>query len=254
VLPDLDTIRFPQLAHVPHAISTRNGGVSPVPFASLNMSVSTGDDPCNVRANRERFFQNLGVEKGQVTAAHLTHGKAVTCFRSGDNVEVPEYFDSDAAISNRRGLRIFMTFADCVPIAFADTRGRHIGAAHAGWRGTALGIGPAVVRAMTEQFGVTPQDLHVGIGPSIMACCYEVRDGVLDVFAREGRTAVATKHGALWRLDLQETNRRMLIEAGVSEDAIDVSRLCTACHVGRFFSHRAEAGRTGRFALCIGAA
>jgi YfiH family protein len=161
-------------------------------------------------------------------------------------------FRTDAVVSKVRGLHFLLTFADCVPILFFDRRRGVIGAAHAGWRGTALNIAAAVVHTMHAAFGTEPRDLAVAIGPSIGPCCYAVGTEVMTTFQARGTHPVMAAAGECARLDLWATNEGQLVKCGVPPRSIENLRLCTSCQVSTFFSHRAEQGRTGRFALCVG--
>jgi len=174
---------------------------------------------------------------------------------------------ADAIITRQRGVALALSSADCVPVMFYDPVQEVIGMAHAGWRGSARGIAAATVEAMSEQFGSRPRDIYAGIGPSIGACCYEVSEEVqqlfhgqqqfLDmptaekyrnlvresaVFIRKRRSEQARPH-----LDLWETNRNQLLMAGVLPEHIELPDICTSCEKERFFSHRGEYGKTGRF-------
>jgi YfiH family protein len=189
----------------------------------------------------------------------LVHGNEVTVLsRGGRHRRAAEagdefpLFRSDAVVSDVPGTFVLLTFADCVPLVFWDPIRGVIGAAHAGWRGTSMGIGPEVIRAMHREWGTDPCDMVVGIGPSIGPCCYTVGAEVPEQFRRNGLepSMVGTDAGA--RLDLWTTTERQLRSCGVSGDSIENMRLCTRCHRATFFSHRGEAGRTGRFGLCVG--
>lgn len=223
------------------------------------MSTSTGDTLENVRRNRDLFLNALNVPPDSVTPARLYHGDTVTTFRASD--PLPETYDkaagvmhSDAVASEIRGQYFTMTFADCVPLLFADERRGVIGAAHAGWRGTALGIAARTVRAMRDEFGCHPHDIVAAIGPSIGPCCFEVSHEVPALFESQGWPATLSESAGGLTIDLWATNRCQLVESGVRRENIEVAGVCSSCSVDRFYSHRAEAGRTGRFALCIGLA
>lgn len=258
--------RFAALDDVSHAITTRHGGVSPAPFASLNMGIRTADDEANVVENRARFCGALGVAPGDVVIGRLSHGSAVSVFRRASRSEWPwtiepvgrgsalrdQMFHTDAVVSDVPGLHFMMTFADCVPILFADRAQRLVAAAHAGWRGTAAGIAGNVVRVMIEQFGSRPQDIVAGIGPSIGGCCYPVGRDVVDAFHMHGQTPTVSQNNDDLHLDLWESNARQIRELGVPAGSIEVAGICTACHVADYYSHRRENGATGRFALGIG--
>jgi purine-nucleoside/S-methyl-5'-thioadenosine phosphorylase / adenosine deaminase len=174
---------------------------------------------------------------------------------------------ADAIITRRRGVALAMSTADCVPLLFYDPVTEAIGVAHAGWRGTARGIAAATVAAMGEQFGSHPGDILAGIGPSIGPCCYEVSDEVKELFLgqrdfeelpTEERFRELVAEAVVFemvslpekeslRLNLWETNRNQLLLAGVAPEHIELPDVCTSCARERFFSHRAEDGRTGRF-------
>lgn len=173
----------------------------------------------------------------------------------------------DALITRQRGVALAMSTADCVPLLFYDPVTEAIGIAHAGWRGTARGIAAATVTAMSEQFGSRPADIHAGVGPSIGPCCYEVSAEVRELFLGQRdfeelptdplyRELVASS--AVFetvqlpareslRLNLWETNRKQLLLAGLTPEHIELPDTCTSCAKDRFFSHRADEGRTGRF-------
>lgn len=221
------------------------------------MSTSTGDSPENVRRNRALFLDALEVPSESVTGTRLYHGNTVTVFQR--DAPLPATYDrgadlahGDAVLSDLPGRHVTVTFADCVPLLFADRRLGVIGAAHAGWRGTALGIAAVTVRTMRDAFGSQPEDIVAGIGPSIGPCCFEVGDEVPSTFAAQGWPAVQGRAGNKTHLDLWATNRRQLIESGLRRQNVEVAGICTSCSTAHFYSHRAEAGRTGRFALCIG--
>lgn len=173
----------------------------------------------------------------------------------------------DALITRQRGVALALSTADCVPLLFYDPVTEAIGVAHAGWRGTARGIAAATVAALHERYGVHPADLLVGLGPSIGSCCYEVSEEVRQLFLGRQEFAelpteerfrslvaesavfetVELADGASLRLDLWETNRRQLLLCGLTPAHIELPEVCTSCSRDRFFSHRAEQGRTGRF-------
>jgi YfiH family protein len=265
--PQLDVLTFAALGAVSHGVTTRHGGVSPEPYGSLNMGYSTLDAERNVTENRRRLLSRLGIPAGQVVTGCLTHGNAVAVFRRRDRRSWPREmqplrpgsgrdgwtFRADAVVSDVPSLHFLLTVADCVPVLFVDRRTGAVGAAHAGWRGTAAGISAEVVRAMRDAFGTRPTDIAALIGPSIGPCCYTIGPDVQETFHRRGlRPVTAERQGATY-LDLWSNNRRQLEDMGVRRSSIEIAGLCTSCGVAHFFSHRAERGRTGRMAFAVGA-
>lgn len=235
-----------------HGVFTRRGGVSSPPFDSLNVGSTVGDDLYRVLDNRQRMVGIFGLRDEDSRTTWQVHGShVIDASASGATDGTPP--KADGIITNAHDLPLVMRFADCVPLLFYDPVRGVIGLAHAGWRGTITGIGPATVQAMADQYGSRPADILAGIGPSIGPCCYEVGPEVeAQVHEAFGSTAGLIEpgngtHGA--HLDLWEANRRALAGAGVKH--IEVGGMCTGCHTHEFFSHRAEAGKTGRFGALI---
>ncbi len=195
------------------------------------------------------------------------------------NAATPNPLAGDGLITNAPALLLAIKTADCVPVLVADTKRRVVGAFHAGWRGTVARIVEKGVGEMRRQFGSLPRDLRAAIGPSIRRCCYQVGsevradfesqfpyagdlfEEVFDSNAIHVRYPLlflnqrAPGHGDLGpeiHLDLVEANRRQLQDAGLREAHISVIDGCTACDTARFFSHRAEFGKTGRMMAVIG--
>ena len=235
---------------VVHGIFTREGGISDGPYKSLNVSVSTGDEPERVRSNVERVVR--AAQRDPATLADLWQ------VHSADVVTVLEpngrrdcQAKADAMITDRASVTLVLRFADCVPILLWAPRQRAVGLVHAGWRGSLNRIAATAVRAMGEQFKARPQDIRAGIGPSIGPECYEVGPDVVGQVAEAFRPSgdVLGPVNGRQHLDLWALNRRVLLEAGV--ESIEVSGICTACNTNRFFSHRAEGRVTGRFGALI---
>jgi polyphenol oxidase len=194
--------------------TTRRGGVSEGPYASLNLGLWTDDDPTHVRRNRE-------LAQGHTGAARLAQGRQVHGTRvvvDGQGIE-----DADGQVTTARGVAATVLVADCLPVALAGADS--VGVVHAGWRGLAAGVLEAGVQATGA--------VAAAIGPGIGPCCYEVGDDVRAAFGTQGPT-----------LDLKAVARARLQAAGVQE--IHDCGLCTACDPERFFSHRRDRGVTGR--------
>jgi len=230
---------------------TRLGGHSRSPWQSLNTGHTVGDDPAAVGANHRAICEALGVEEGQLVSPHQVHGKRVVAVGPGDRGQV--IAQADALITDAPGVTLMLRFADCVPVWLYDPRRRAAGLAHAGWRGTVAGVAAAAVGAMQDTFGCRPRDLIAGIGPSIGPCCYEVGTDVARAvdaaFAGESGLFLELRGIGRWHLDLWGAVYQQLATAGVEQ--IEVAELCTACHTGEWFSHRAERGRTGRMGALV---
>jgi YfiH family protein len=236
----------------------RRGGVSPQWQGGLNWSYAVGDEPAHVIENRRRTLSLLGLALSHTVMAGLVHGNRVVAV-TGDEAPGPDAVrfvpDCDALITDRPGVALVVTAADCVPVFLYDPVRQAVGAVHAGWRGTVAGVAGRAVAALAEAYGSRPADLLAAVGPSIGPCCYEVDDAVASPLrAYYGDSAAAEllapgRAPGKYMLDLWAANRRDLHQAGVAQ--VSVSGECTACGVDRLFSHRAEAGAAGRGAAVI---
>jgi YfiH family protein len=230
------------------AFSTRVGGVSAAPFDRLNLGVLTDDSNAAVAQNRGRLAAALGLDVTRIPIGLQVHG-ADLAFHSAPQQPSPfaepgsEIPEVDGHVVTGPGLAPLVFAADCLPVALSGPGG--VAMLHCGWRGLAAGI----VAAGAEAVGATDAAIGPGIGP----CCYEVGPEVLDAFSHLGKGIIAAdgpkSHAdgggsAHRRLDLVEVARRLLSAAGV--ERIESAGLCTNCEPELFFSHRRDAGRTGR--------
>lgn len=248
-------LRAPTLAAngILHGFTTRQGGESPAPFATLNLGRGVGDHPERVAANRRRALEALGCDPAWHVEAAQVHGRTVAAVgRAQDGMKIE---GADALLTAEPGVTLAIHTADCMPILLWDPRRGLVGAVHAGWRGTAAGVAAAAVEAMTRAFGTDPADLRVALGPAIGPCHYEVDGPVAEAFASWPWALAVLRPGrpGHWWLDLASANRLMLMKLGVPAEQIWTSGLCTACEVDLFFSYRRD-GVTGRMGAMIGLA
>ncbi len=255
---EITTLCFENLSSfhdIRHFISTRSGGASCSPFNSLNLGLHVGDENQAVLENRSRLFSALEIPLDCLTAARQVHGSTVTrvsqSMRGRGSSDYAEALEAtDAMITDEAGICLMIVVADCVPIIVYAPSRRVVGIAHAGWRGTVAGIALNLVAAFKENYSCSPDDLVVGIGPSIGQCCYGVGEDVLQglnsvLGSRSGQVAQTSAGGT--RVDLREANRLLLIGTGVREDRIELFDICTCCRSDQFFSVRHQQGNTGRF-------
>lgn len=257
-------LRYPSLEALPglvHGLSTRRGGVSPAPYHSLNLGLHVGDQPERVIENRRRVTQGLGFGLDDLVLAAQVHGAAVARVGLADRGRGARDLASalpaaDALITDRAGLLLGLLVADCLPLFLAEVGGGALGLAHAGWRGTAADIAGRTVQAMSQAYGTRPDRLVAVIGPGIGPDCFVVGPEVLAAFHRafgDGMGWLITvQEDGRGRVDLAEANRLQFLRAGLRPDRIHRDPACTASDRGRFFSHRAEGGRTGRFGAFLG--
>ncbi len=216
-------------------VTTRIGGTSPAPYATLNLEASTGDAATHVENNRDLLRQALRLEGLPSYRLRQVHGDLV--LRAG--ADTPP--QADGLWTEVPGEVLVVGVADCVPVFLWDARHRRLALVHAGWRGTAADI---VVRGIETllQAGGNAADLHVLLGPSIGPCCYAVGP---EVTARLPE-ALVERPGAPPHLDLRQANRRRALALGVPAAQIFAAPPCTGCDPEHFFSHRKLGPRTGR--------
>ena len=234
-----------------HAVFTRQGGISPEPWNSLNVGGTVGDELDRVKRNRHLSFHALGRSPESIFEVWQVHSADVVCAHS-PRVEGDSLRQADIILTDRPDVTLFMRFADCVPILFHDPRRAVVGVAHAGWMGTLRDVPSATVNAMKENYGSHPADIRAYIGPSIGPDHYEIgADVILQVMQKFGDDSeqVLQSHSGKIHFDLWKTNQILLERAGIG--TIEIAGICTACHTVDWFSHRAEKGRTGRFGALI---
>jgi YfiH family protein len=252
---DLSYLSFESIdaARVRHGVFSRHGGVSAGPYASLNLSRSTGDDAEPVRENRRRMFEALGTTPEHSLTSWLVHGNSVRVLDESMLADKPGSDDAhaDAMITRSRGLALTLRFADCVPVVFHDPARAAIGIAHAGWLGIENGVLGATIRAMTTAFGCRPADIRAGIGPSIGPERFEVGEDVAERIQRAAPEPVIVRREGAPRpfVDLWRAADAQLRQAGLV--SIETAGVCTATSTTDWFSHRAEKGKTGRFGVAI---
>ena len=260
-VPYLTYNSLSEIKFINHAFSTRLGGVSEGEFTSMNLAFNRGDNPQNVTENYKRICKSAGFDFDSLTASaqdHNTFVRAVTSENKGVGIYKPRDLQSvDALITNEKGVTLVTYYADCTPLFFVDTKQKAIGLAHAGWRGTVGRIGDKVVKKMTELYGTNPADIVAAIGPAISVCCYEVDKPCADNFYAlsdlDSSRFVFPKENGKYMIDLLETNRQILVAAGVKNENITVSDVCTNCNSELLWSHRATKGKRGTMSafMCI---
>lgn len=232
-----------------HAIFTRDGGVSREPFRSLNVSYSMGDDPASVAENRTRCADAHGTPIDRITTAGLVHGATVAAVERLGEDRLPDgsrlVRDVDALVTDRPDHGLLITAADCLQVLLFDPRRPAIGLAHAGWRGLVADVLGETVRAMRVRYGSVPASLLAGIGPGLGPCCARFSDPAHELPAHFQRF-VQGSHVDLWA-----AAREGLRAAGLQTGHIEAMDRCTVCERDRFFSHRGDGGKTGRFAALV---
>ncbi len=245
---------FPEttLSEVVHGFFTRRGGVSPRPFDSLNLSISAGDSRANIRRNRDLLFNAVDRPLDTMFDVWQVHSDTIICSdQPRGNEEQP--IKADAIFTNNPGVTLLMRFADCVPIMIYDPVRKVVGIIHAGWQGTVSQIAKKAIDRIIEKYGCNPGDIQAVIGPAIGGHHYRIGEDVYGhaaaIFGKDEGVLDKTKDGHV-TFNLPLANEALLTQAGVR--SIFQSQICTACDINNWYSHRAENGKTGRFAAVIG--
>jgi YfiH family protein len=228
------------------ACSTRDQG---------NLALHTGDAPAQVLERRARFLALFGFGLEDLVVGNQTHGTRVGVVTrkmagSGAWDQKAAIPDTDALITQERGIVLGIFTADCLPIFIYDQSTPAIGIAHAGWRGTINRIAQVTLEKMTAQFHTDPAHCWIGFGPGIGPECFQVEQVVAGQFSDVVPEAVEGIPQE-YRVDLAKFNTRLFQAAGVLENHIIPFNRCTRCHGDEFFSYRAEAGNTGRMMSII---
>lgn len=279
---------FNRISWLVHGFSTAPGGVSPLERIRdgeksqqrvLNLGFTEWDDRKNVEANRKKFLAALSAAKMRVAALKQIHSDAIHVVDAGAVPSGSDALKGDALITRERGVLLTVQTADCIPILLADTKHRAVAAIHSGWRGTAARISEKTLGRMRMEFGTRPENVIAAIGPGIGSCCYEVGHEVAKEFAATFPDAKdwftgpfdaltdsdADSNWLPWltmrppghappsptvQLNLVAANRAILAAAGVPQENISSSDLCTGCRPDLFFSYRKEK-TTGRMMAAI---
>ncbi|MDD2978704.1 MAG: peptidoglycan editing factor PgeF [Hespellia sp.] len=253
-------LEYPLLAGtgmVKHGFSTRLGGVSKSYWSSMNLSFTRGDDEQDVRENFRRIGNAIGVDCADMVFSqqtHTTNVRAVTEADRGAGITRERgYCDVDGLVTNVPGLCLVTFYADCVPLYFLDPVKRAVGLSHSGWRGTVGKIGRKTVEAMTREYGSDPKDILACVGPSICQSCYEVSEDVIFEFQKsfeekDWSCLYYKKENGKYQLDLWKANALIFAEAGIRNEHMAVTNICTHCNSDVLFSHRTTGEKRGN--LC----
>jgi len=227
-------------------VSNRYGGVSSLPYESLNLALHVGDNPINVLKNRSHLAQEYNFYIENLIYMEQTHSNNITVI---DHTATNKIDNCDAVITNQSNIPLMVMVADCIPILMYDPIHQVIAAVHAGRNGTFKEIASKTIQKMHVAFGSKPKDIKVALGPSIHRCCYQVGAEIAQItkqnFGEKYIHSLAQKQ----YLDLQSLNFDQLTKIGVEPNNIEVSPQCSCCDE-TYFSYRRE-GITGRFAGII---
>ena len=246
------------LIAVPHGFTTRLGGVSTGTQESLNLAFGRGDSMENVEENLTRLSRAVPFGLGRLVMTRQTHSDIIRVVTKADHKGLchRDYPECDALVTADPGTALLVFTADCTPILLWDPETGAVGAAHAGWRGTAAYIAGKTLEAMARAYGTRPENVRAAIGPNIGQCHFEtdgdVPEALKNTFGRSVADYIRPR-GEKYDVDLKAVNALALRRRGVTH--VEQSESCTACAPNRFWSHRAthgERGSQGAVIVCGG--
>lgn len=225
-----------------HAVFTRRGGVSTGPYESLNLSLSVGDAPQRVLANRARAAAALGLK--DLASARQVHGQAsldASAAPGGRGLAGVETQEADILTSGQPGVGLMIKQADCQAVILYEPERRALGVVHCGWRGSVAGVLGQAVAELAAAYGARPERMHAAIAPSLGPCCAEFVNWRRELPPEFEQFRVGEAHFDFWRASTHQ-----LAQAGLKPEQVEVAGICTRC-TEEFYSYRRE-GLTGRFA------
>jgi polyphenol oxidase len=249
-----------EFSNIRHFISTRKNGVSIAPYEGLNLGFGTDDNPENIVQNRKILAEEAQIPLENWCVPQQTHSINVVSVNISDkgkgvfskDTAIP---DTDALITNQKGLALLVQSADCVCSVYYDPIKQVIGACHAGWRGTVGKLPQKVVLEMQKEYGSEPKNILVGIGACVSPKMYEVGQDVVDavesIFKTKENLLTWNDVTQKYHFHLHEAHKYQLLQVGIQETHLEFLDKCTYEHPELFFSARRDKNKTGRFGAGI---
>ncbi len=241
----------------PHGFSTRIGGVSDGPYATLNLGMNRGDRRERVQENFRRFLEASGIKNNEFVCGAQVHGNYVHIAKEKDlrpaygKGEMPT---ADGYVTNLVNVPLVIFTADCVPVILEDFENKVIGCIHCGWRSTVADIQSNAINKMVELKADTSK-IHAAIGPAIDKCCFEVGPEVIEAATLLIGESIAdfytARENGKYMLNLRGVVKERFIQLGINPENIEMVGECTLCHPEKYYSHRYSDGIRGSLATVI---
>lgn len=225
-------------------VFSRHGGVSKEPFDSLNIRYGIGDDNLFVKQNRQKICNFLGIKYDHLISLNQVHSDQILIVENPYDHEIDGY---DAMITNKKGLYLMIQVADCQAVCIYDPVNELIANIHSGWKGSAQEIVSKTISMMKGKYDSDPENLLIGISPSLGPCHSEFSDPYNELPQHLHKYIDNNNRVDLWKATFDEC-----IQAGILENKIEAIKKCTVDHMDKYFSYRGEKQKTGRFGVVIG--
>ncbi|QNU68481.1 peptidoglycan editing factor PgeF [Ruminiclostridium herbifermentans] len=240
-----------------HCFTTRLGGVSEGECTSLNLSFNRKDNKENILKNYRIIADAIGVDFDKIVLSNQVHDNKIRVVHSADAgkglVAESDIIGFDGLSTNETGIPLVTFYADCVPVLMLDPVKKAITAVHSGWKSTVKNISYEALMLMKDTYGSNFEDIQVAIGPSICKDCFEVDFDVYNCFLHKFNWCkkYTDFRAGKYHIDLQRIIKQVLVEAGVPENNVVISDICTKCNNDVFFSYRGDNGKTGSLAAIM---
>ncbi len=240
-----------------HCFTTRLGGVSTGECHSLNLSFNRNDSRENVITNYRIIAEAIGADFDKMVLSNQVHDNKIRYVSEADAgkglTKDSDILGYDGLTTNVTGIPIVTFYADCVPVLILDTVKKAITAVHSGWKSTVKNITLEALNLMENKYKSNMRDLQIAIGPSICKNCFEVDEEVYNQFKKmySWCDIYTTKGNGKYYIDLQRIIKRVVVEAGVPEENILLSEICTECNNDVFYSYRGDQRKTGSLAAIM---
>lgn len=240
-----------------HCFTTRLGGVSKGECSSLNLSFNRKDSRDNVIENYKLLADAIGVDFDKMVLSNQIHDNKIRIVNDEDAgkglIRDSDIIGFDGLSTNRPGIPLVTFYADCVPVLFLDPVKKAITAVHSGWKSTVKNISYEALLLMQNRYNSNLRDMQIAIGPSICMNCFEVDKDVYDSFKEKFSWCdkYTEYRNGKYYMGLQKIIKHVLVDAGVPEENILISDVCTKCNTDVLFSFRGDNGKTGSLAAVM---
>lgn len=243
-----------KVPHLTHGFTQRQGSGIELPFGNQHMGILSALHREEAWENVKQLAWTLNPKIKHIVATEQIHGSHLALFKRSESQAIEKdgfllevLSGTDGVFTQEKDVLLLTFYADCTPLFFYDPVSQAMGMAHSGWKGTAAGIGAKSVSMMESAFSSSKENILAVVAPSAGGCCYEVDDHVRNHFPKYYSFFKEVSQGH-YLMDLKGINERILLEAGLRRENVEVSTECTLHLKDKYFSYRQEKGYTGRMA------